>query len=346
MAPIPADQLHRWSAALLAGWGFAADDADYVATTLVDANLRGLDSHGVIRLPAYRARLDAGLISPSAQPVVEERGAVARIDAAGAQGQLAARVAVDAVDRLSAAHGVATAAVRGSAHFGSAGHYARELASRGRIAIVVSNSERIVVPFGGSSALLGTNPFAFAAPTSGDPISLDMATSTSAMGKIFVARAEGSAIPDSWGVDGEGRPTTDPHAVEALLPAGGPKGYGLGFLVEILSGVLTGAAVTSGIGSMYDDFDRPQDVGHWLLALDAEAFLPLDALRSRMDALVAEAHAVPPAPGHDAVLVPGEPEERTRARRLRDGIELPEATVRELDELGIRFDVAFPRAGG
>lgn len=339
--PIESARLLEWTTTLLSAWGFSPDDADYVAAGLIDANLRGVDSHGVIRLPAYRARIDAGLVSPSASPIVETRGAVARIDAAGAQGQLAARAAVDAVDAAASAFGVGTAVVRGSAHFGTAGTYARALATRGKVAIVVSNSEPGVVPFGGRTPLLGTNPFAFAAPTSGDPVSLDMATSTSAMGKIFVARDAGTPIPDTWGVDAGGRPTTDPHAVVALLPAGGPKGYGIGFLVEILGGVLSGAAIASGIGNMYSDFSRPQDVGHWLLALDAEAFMPLEQLHERMDALVAEAHAVSPAPGFDEVLVPGEPEERTRTRRLAEGIELPQATIDDLAELGDRFTVPF-----
>ncbi|WP_175414196.1 Ldh family oxidoreductase [Agrococcus sp. SGAir0287] len=338
---IPSDRLLDWTTRLLVEWGFAPDDAAYVAAGLVDANLRGVDSHGVIRLPAYRARIDAGLVSPTAVPVVEQRGAVVRIDAAGAQGQLAARAAVEAVDAAATAHGVGTVVVRGSAHFGTAGTYARALAARGKVAMVVSNSEPGVVPFGGREPLLGTNPFAFAAPTSGEPVSLDMATSTSAMGKVFVARAAGTSIPDTWGVDAEGRPTTDPHAVVALLPAGGPKGYGIGFLVEILGGVLSGAAIASGIGSMYDDFSKPQDVGHWMLALDAEAFMPLGELQERMDALVAEAHAIAPAPGSDEVLVPGEPEERTRRTRLADGIALPDATVDDLVALGERFAVPF-----
>lgn len=338
---IPSDRLLDWTTRLLVAWDFAPEDAAYVATGLVDANLRGVDSHGVIRLPAYRARIDAGLVSPGAQPIVRTHGAVVRIDAAGAQGQLAARAAVDAVDAAATAFGVGTAVVRGSAHFGTAGTYARELAARGKVAMVVSNSEPGVVPFGGRDALLGTNPFAFAAPTSGDPVSLDMATSTSAMGKIFVARAAGTTIPDTWGVDADGRPTTDPDAVAALLPAGGPKGYGIGFLVEILGGVLSGAAVASGIGNMYSDFSKPQDVGHWLLALDAEAFMPLHELHERMDALVAEAHAVAPAPGFDEVLVPGEPEERTRTQRLDAGVALPDATIAELGELGERFAVPF-----
>ncbi|MGO1770410.1 MAG: Ldh family oxidoreductase, partial [Microbacterium sp.] len=262
---IDGNRLLEWTTRVLESWGYRQADAAYLADTLVDANLRGVDSHGVIRLPAYRAQIDAGLVRPRATPTASRSGATVRIDADGAPGQLAARAAVDEVDALSSDVGIATAVIHGSTHFGTAGFYARELARRGKVAMVVSNSEPIVVPFGGREPLLGTNPFAFAAPTSGEPISLDMATSTSAMGKVLVARAKGTEIPADWGVDASGAPTTDPDSVTALLPAGGPKGYGLGFLVEILGGVLSGAAIAGQIGNMYSDLDRPQNVGHWML---------------------------------------------------------------------------------
>lgn len=341
---IEGTRLTGWTVRILEAWGLTAEDAAYLAETLVDANLRGVDSHGVMRLPAYGTRFDAGLVLPRAEPVVRRSGATVHIDANGAPGQLAARTAVEEVDRLSSAQGIATAAVFGSAHFGAAGFYARELARRGKLAIVVSNSEPIVVPFGGREPLLGTNPFAFAAPTSGDPISLDMATSTSAMGKVLVARAKGTEIPPDWGVDAEGVPTTDPEAVTALLPAGGPKGYGLGFLIEILGGVLSGAAIAGGIGNMYTDLDRPQDVGHWLMALEVTRFLPLEEFIERIDGLIAEAHGTAAAPGFSQVLVPGEPEEAIRRARLVDGIELPHMVVTELAALGRTVGVDFPAA--
>lgn len=335
-------RLRSWVGQVTQTWGYEAADADYLAETLVDANLRGVDSHGVIRLPVYRSRIEEGLVDPQAEPIITRSGATVRLDANGGAGQLAARAALEEVDALCAELGVASAAIHGSAHFGTAGFYARELARRGRIALVVSNSEPVVVPFGGRDALLGTNPIAFAAPTSGDPLSLDMATSTSAMGKVLVARSRGEAIPEGWGVDAEGHPTTDPAAVAALTPAGGPKGYGLGFLVEILAGVLTGAAITSGIGDMYTDFTTPQDVGHWMLALDVERFQPRDRFIARMDALIAEAHAVAPAPGSDGVLVPGEPEERTRRHREAHGVDLPGAVLADLEQLGRDAGIAFP----
>lgn len=339
---IPVDTLRSWTADLLQGWGYRPDDAAYVADSLVDANLRGVDSHGVIRLPAYRARIEAGLVDPLAEPSVKREQATVVIDAAGAAGQLAARTAVEELVDLSGHFGVAAAAVHGSTHFGTAGYYARALAQQGKVALVVSNSEPNVVPFGGKDAFLGTNPFAFAAPTAGEPLSLDMATSTTAMGKVLVARAKGQSVPIDWGVDASGAPTTDASAVVSLLPAGGPKGYGLAFLIEVLAGVLSGAAVAGDIGSMYTDFSKRQDVGHWMLALDIAHFLPLTAFVERIDSLIDSAHAAQPAPGFDRVLVPGEPEQNTAADRSRSGINLPPATVESLIELGAAAGVPYP----
>lgn len=341
---ISALTLQSWTAKLLSSWGYLGDDADYVADTLVDANLRAIDSHGVIRLPIYRARIAAGLVDPSAVPDSEVLGAVARINANGAPGQIAARVAVNAIDRLSTEHGVATAVVHSSSHFGAAGYFARDLARRGKVALVVSNSEPIVVPHGGREALLGTNPIAFAAPSSTHPISLDMATSTSAMGRVLVAQATGQEIPPTWGVDKDGHPTTDASAVKALLPAAGPKGYGLAFLAEVLGGVLSGAAVAHDIGNAYTDLTKPQNVGHWMMAIDVARLGPLGEFTSRMDALVDVAHNTAPAPGFDRVMVPGEPEEVTKAARLADGIEIPESTVAELQALGREAHIPFTGA--
>lgn len=341
---IDASELEQWATRLLEQWGYAPADAAYLAGSLVDANTRGVDSHGVVRLPAYERRITAKLVDPTATPEVTVNGAIAVVNANGTAGQLAARSAVDALLELTETSGVGTAVVHGSAHFGTAGYYARSLAAHGRVALVVSNSEPAVVPFGGRDALLGTNPFAFAAPTTGDPISLDMATSTSAMGKVLIAQATGNPIPDTWGVDATGTPTTDPNAIKALLPAGGPKGYGLGFLIEILAGVLSGAAIAHGIGNMYQDFSKPQDVGHFMFAIDIQRVMPLDVFTERMRELIDAAHGTAAAQGHSEVLVPGEPEERTRRARLSGGIPLADETVTELTELGRSYNTDFPGA--
>ena len=337
------DALH-WATEVLVRLGYAAADAAYLADTLVEANLRGVDSHGLIRLPIYSRRIEAGLVDPAAVPVVSRDRGLVRIDAAGAPGQLAARAGVDEAERAAREHGVGCVAIHGSAHFGAAGYYARALAERGLIGLVTSNSEPIVVPFGGRRPLFGTNPIAFAAPTGAGVFCFDMATSVVAMGKVLNAQASGSSIPADWGVDDHGEPTTDPARVAAVQHFGGPKGYALAFMVEILAGVLTGAAVTSDLGNMYTDFDRRQETGHFVLALDIAGLLPLDAFTARLDRLAEQAHAVPAA-GESGVLVPGEPEERIRRQRLAEGLSLPGDVVDELSELGERLGVRFPEGG-
>lgn len=331
----------QWAAQVFHRLGYTAGDADYLADTLIEANLRGVDSHGLIRLPIYSRRIEAGLVNPSATPLVTRDRGLARIDAAGAPGQLAARAGVDEAERAAREHGVGCVAIHGSTHFGAAGYYARALAERGLIALVASNSEPIVVPFGGREPLFGTNPIAFAAPSGDGVFCFDMATSVVAMGKVLNAQASGRSIPSDWGVDEHGEPTTDPARVVAAQHFGGPKGYAIAFMIEILAGVLSGAAVTSGLGNMYNDFDRRQETGHFMLALDIAGLLPLADFTTRLDGLTEEAHAIPGA-GEGGVLVPGEPEERIRRQRLAEGLALPGDVIAELTELGARLDVPFP----
>ena len=182
---------------------------------------------------------------------------------------------------------------------------------------------------------------AFAARAPQGILVADLATSESAMGKVFLAREKGERIPPSWGVDREGNPTDDPHRVYALRPLGGPKGYALALLVEVLSGVLTGAGVAHGIGRMYDEWDRPQDVGHFLLALDPGRFVGKEAFLERMGALWQALKATPPAPGHEGVFLPGELEARRRERALAEGMALPVRVVAELKALGERYGVPW-----
>lgn len=336
------EQLRRWATDVALSWGVGPTDSEFLADTLIDANLRGTDSHGVIRVPIYDERVRHGLVSGSAIPEVRALSDTCfHVDARGAFGQIAAKAAVDCLMGAVGGSGVATAVVRGSAHFGTAGYYARMLAGEGLIAIVASNSEPIVIPFGGRDPLFGTNPIAFAAPGTTHLICLDMATSTTAMGKVLVAQDRGSEIPPDWGVDSAGVATTNPHEVTALQPASGPKGYGLALFIEILAGALSGASIGPEIGNMYRDFSRPQGVGHWFLAIDPAIFSPVANVSASVGSLIEGVHASRPATEGSRVLLPGEPEERTALQRLRDGIDLADVAADRLSqwsqERGLRF---------
>ena len=337
---VSASALVGWATSLLQAWGFRGDDAGFLADTLVDANLRGIDSHGVVRLPAYYDRIKAGLIDPAAVPVVSATGAVAQVDASRASGQVAALAAMRAVAASAGEFGVGMVTVRGSAHFGTAGYYARALARQNMVALVCSNSEPAVVRFGGTEAALGTNPFSFATPAEPHPICLDMATSTAAMGKVMIARERGDSIPPDWGVDSQGNPVTDPDAVHALLPFGGAKGYGISLMIEVLAGVLSGAAISREIGNMYSDFDKPQNVGHWFLAIDVNHLGLATTFTERIADLAREMESTPAVVSSRPVVMPGAPEEITRTTRVADGIPLSRSVLKSLDDLSVSADVS------
>ena len=338
-------ELERWSQALLEACGLSATDAETVAVSLVHANRRGTDSHGVARLPTYAQRLRDGYMNCSPQPRVERGdGAVALVDGDQGPGQVAGVFATDVSIELARRHGAGVAVVRRSSHYGAAGYYAIRAAEAGMVGMSTTNSEPFVVPYGGIGHALGTNPIALAAPLPDGIWDTDMATSQVAVNKIFNARDEGRAIPEGWGVDEQGVPTTDPGKVYAAVPLGGYKGYALALLVEVLSGVLSGSGVGHGIGRLYED-EHPQDVGHFHLAIDVARLAGRERAGELLERLLGDLKAVPPAPGVDEVLVPGEPEARTQAERERDGIPLPPNVWAAFTELSAELGVTAPASG-
>ena len=271
MRTLRAEPLQGWSASLLAASGLEADAAETVAGTLVATSLRGVDSHGVARLPIYVERLRAGVLNGTPRPKVDRRdGAVAVVDGDGGPGQIAGLFATDLSVELAGSFGVGAVTVHSSNHYGAAGIYAARAARAGMVGVSTTNADPLAVPFGGARKALGTNPIAFAAPTDGGVFVLDMATSQVAANKVFNARDEGRAIPEGWAVDESGAAITDPDEFYAVVPLGGYKGYGLALMVEVLSGVLGGAAVTHDVAGLFANLERPQGLGHFHLALDPE----------------------------------------------------------------------------
>jgi ureidoglycolate dehydrogenase (NAD+) len=340
---LDAARLAAWSTALLRAAGLEAEAADVVTDTLVEASVRGVDSHGVARLPIYAQRLQGGAINRRPRPRVERReGAVAGIHGDDGPGQVAGVMAMDLSVELAREYGVGAVTVRRSSHYGAAAYYVMRPARAGFIALSTTNADPGVVPFGGRDPALGTNPIAVSAPTRHGELTLDMATSQVAANRVANAHDEGRPIPEGWAVDADGRPTTDPAYAHAMLPLGGYKGYGLAVVVEILSGALTGAAITRRIGRLYHDLDRPQDVGHFHLAIDPERTVGRARLADAIESLIAEVRATALAPGADEILLPGEPELRVQAIREREGIPLPDAQWRALTELSERLGVTPP----
>lgn len=317
--------------------GVPGPDAEFVADALVETDLRGIASHGVTRMVPYADALKRGSFDPAARPTVERRhGAVARIDAHGGLGHLAARDAMDLAIELAEDHGVGIVSVRNSNHFGAAFVYPLRAARRDHIGFITTNGPPVMPAFGGSAPAICNNPLSWAIPTLHDPpIVLDMACMVAARGKISLAAREGRPIPEGWALDPQGRPTTDPTAAleGILLPMAGPKGYGLAVINEVLAGALAGAKTLERVpGSVITSgrYEEPMQIGHFVMALDPEAFVGTTAFKREVE-LVRQSLKASSSTGD--VMLPGEPEYRCRLERLEQGIPLERSTLRALAEL-------------
>ena len=340
----PAETLRTFASRCHQAVGVPPADADVVADNLVDAHLRGVDSHGVTRLiRIYVERLEAGIVNPRPRfRVVEESPATALVDADNALGAVAGTYALRVCLEKARAAGAAWVGVRNSNHFGACAYYTNRIAAEGMLGFAFTNAPATMAPWGGIQPYLGTNPIGFSAPTrGGTPISVDMATSVAARGYILLAAAEGESIPSGWAIDKRGRPTTD--AKEALegtvLPMAGHKGYALALMVDVLSGVLTGAAFGRHIGRLYEDVDRPQNVGHLIGAIDIGRFVPLERFMDRIEQLAREIKSILLAEGVAQIFIPGDMEAETWERRQREGIPVTDPIRRQLEELGQRLKV-------
>jgi len=307
---IQAGRLASAVAGIFAAVGIRQADAEVVAADLVAADLEGIASHGVMLLPMYIDRIVKGSVSrSSAGEVVSDRGSAIVIDAGNALGQLTARQAVGLAIARAREIGIAAVSVRNGFHFGTAGRYARMMAAENCIGIVLSNTRPLMPAPGGAQALVGNNPIAIALPSAGDfPVEADMALSATAMGKIRLAAAAGQNIPADWAIDAEGRPTTDPAAAikGMLLPAAGPKGFGLAFVTDLLCGGLSDGAVGSDVRPLYGDASEPYRCAHFFLAIHAGHFPVGDRFAERVREQAARVSASKRSPGVDRVYAPGE----------------------------------------
>ncbi|MFE7707594.1 Ldh family oxidoreductase [Streptomyces sp. NPDC057486] len=337
-------RLIRFGSQVLASLGVPADDSRLVADSLVTADLWGHPSHGMLRLPWYVARLRSGVMRPQTRPEpVADLGAVAVLDGRDGIGQVIADLATcSAVDRAQT-HGVGVVAVRNSNHFGTAAYWTRRMADRGCVGILTTNGSPAMAPWGGTRKTVGANPWSVATPGgSHPPVVLDIANTSVARGKIYAAAQRGETIPDTWVIDEHGTPTTDPNvAVHGLLaPMAGHKGYGISFVMDVLSGVLTGSGYATDVAGPYVP-DQLSRCGHLILALRIGAFLPEQDFAARIDDLISRTKVVPKAPGVAEILYPGEPEARAERGGRADGVRLPERTVAELSDLGASCGVPF-----
>lgn len=341
------DDLRRFVGDVLRACSVADDYAERIAEGLVRADLRGVSSHGVARLEVYTKKFAAGGFNPDPEIVTTRLGdAAAVVDADDGPGQVAALAAMDTAIELATNAGVGMVAVTDSNHFGTAAGYTEYAAESDCIGLAMTNVGPDVIPFGGASPFLGTNPISFSVPTDREfPITLDMATSVVAMGKIQeVARREDTDIPSDWAVDAAGEPTTDPHEAVAVRPLGGPKGYGLAIMVDVFCGILSGAGPSPSVGPLYDEFDEPMGLGHFVGAIDVETFRDVDEFERDVGEYIDQLKAVETRDGVDEVMLPGEMEAKKLREQRERGVELRSGTVESLRSLAETYDVPFPNA--
>ena len=319
--------------------------AELTASLMVRTDLRGVDSHGIGMLPRYHELWREGFIDMAGVPtVVRDDMATALLDGSKGLGHWVSHEAMQRAIGKARTYGIGIVTVRNSGHYGAAGNYSMMALEHDMIGLSFTNSPSVaMVPTFGKAAKLSTNPISFAAPAGRHaPFVLDMATTTVAVGKLNVARRWKRPIPPGWALDADGRPTTDPEMALAhrlLTPLGGSrdvgshKGYGLGVMVDILSGVMSGAVY----GDLFLRSDmqaqRHQNVGHCFAAIDPARFRPLAEFRHDMDDMFDSLKSTPLAPGQERVYVAGEPEAECEKARRRDGIPLPPALVGQVNEL-------------
>lgn len=341
------EALEAFATSVFEAAGHSPDDAAIIGTDLVKANLRGLDSHGISRMPMYLERLRRGLVNSRPDIRVEQvAGAVASVDGDNAMGFLPSHLAMDEAMRLAESAGIGLVGVRNSTHFGMGALYVLQALERGFVSMVFTNSSPAIAMYGGRSAFLGASPIAAGVPGGphGAPFVMDMSMTVIARGKIRLAAMRGEPIAEGLALDVEGRPTTDAQAAfeGVCLPFGGVKGSVLGTMMDLMAGVLTGANYGGDVKSLYFDHSGPQNVGHLFFAIRPDLFMPLSGFEGRMDMFHNRIKDLPRAAGVDEILMPGEPETRTETRRRAEGIPVTDNVVADLKKLGDGYGVAFP----
>lgn len=343
---LKAEDLQRFCAQVFSQLGLPDEDADLVADSLVESDLRGVHSHGVVLMPTYARRLQGGGINPRPDiRVVRETVATALIDGDDGQGQVVAKRAMEIAIAKARETGSGTVGVLCSSHFGAGSRWPMMALAHDMIGLAVTSSGASVAPWGGKTPLLGTNPWAVAIPAGQAwPIVLDMATSVMAGGKLVWAVKCEECIPLGWAVDTEGHPTTDPERGLAgrLLSAGGYKGYGLAVAVEMLASALTGASLGARMMQALADSAQPLNVGHFFVTIDVGAFMPPDQFKARVDDFVREMKQAELEPGVTEMLLPGELEFRMAQEQRRSGIPLPMTVLLELEEIGEILNLSVP----
>jgi L-2-hydroxycarboxylate dehydrogenase (NAD+) len=336
------DRLEAFCVRVLQKLAVPREEAEITAGSLVTANLRGVDTHGVLRLPLYAARLKRGAMTPSVTLTTEkETIATALLDGHNGIGQVIACRAMEIAIRKGREAGVSYVAVKHSNHFGAAAYYPMMALEHDMIGVAFTNASPRLAPTGGAERLLGNNPFCVAVPAGKrPPVVLDMANSIVAGGKIRVLQKEGRPIPEGWALDEFGEPTTDPvSAMKGILLAiGGYKGYGITLIMDLLTGVLADSSYGPRVKPI-DNEVEPAGTAHSFMAIALSAFTDVAAFKARMDAYIDEIKSSKKTKGSEAIYVAGEPENIKMQERMEKGIPLQAKVAAELSALGKDLEI-------
>ncbi|MCL7393433.1 MAG: Ldh family oxidoreductase [Thaumarchaeota archaeon] len=335
------EDLRRFTRECFLRAGVPEQDADVIADHLVLANLRGVDSHGVIRIPYYLEGVERGYVRPESEfRVLRENPVMALVDGGGGLGIPVAAKATELAIQKARDMGVAVVCVRNLGHIGMLAYYTLKVAEAGMMGLAATNSPARVAPWGGSKPLFGTNPISFSIPSAGKPVIFDMATSKIADFKIRMALMRGDRLQEGVALSLDGRPTTSPEEAlrGALLPFGEYKGYAISLMVEALSALLGGALLSVDVVR-----HASTQGGFFIMALDVSAFRDYAEYLRDLERLMGLIKSCPPAHGFEEILLPGELEERALEKRLRDGIPIDNSTWSMLIEVANRLGVELPR---
>lgn len=343
MPAFSAGNLGKFMEEAYAAAGLKKADAELAADYMLRTNLWGLDSHGILRLPIYLKRIRNGAVNANADiKAVSQAGAIEIFDGDNGLGYVIGHKAMRRAMELAGSHGIGAVTVRRGNHFGAAALYSRMAAQAGFMGIATTNVGPNMVAAGGSRAIAGNNPIAYAFPSRDEfPFSLDISMSNVAGGKLLLATEKGEKIPLDWATDKEGKPTDDPKAGFAgfLLPLGGHKGLALSWVIDIMCGVLSGGAFLHDIFSMYKEETKPSNTCYFFMALNIDKLIGLDNYHRSMEAFRHEIKTSPMWDKNREMLIPGEIEYRSEQRRRKDGIPLPDSLYEQLKQIASELRV-------
>ena len=345
---IQVSDLKAFSKNLLTAAGVRAQDAVLVSDNLIEANLKGVDSHGVVRLDPYLTGILSGYINTNPKiHVVNETDSIVLIDGDNGLGQVVADYAVSLAIRKAKKNGIGVSSVRNSNHIGTAGYYALKFPEENMIGLVLSNAPPTMAPWGGRVPLFGTNPLSWAVPSGVDyPVFLDIASSVVSRGKIKLAADRNEKIPNSWAISPEGDFTTDPKVAMkgTVLPFAEHKGYGITFFIDILCGMLSGGAFSIHLKQIpgYGGTSGKTGICHFLMGIDISKFIDLNLFRKNMSSLIDIVKNSPHREGVEEILIPGEIEFKERKKRMEKGIPLQIEEISMLKKWGAKLKVRNP----